>query len=516
MKIQTNKEFDYLVVGSGISGMTAALLLARQGAKVGVLEKAAVPGGSMARFYRENCPLDTGFHFTTALSGAFGDMFHFLGMKDFLREITVDKKIYLAESGKMFHLPHGHENILDYYASLFPGTREKLKLFFDLEKKIYSNTALFSLNESGVDPLIGFNFSPEDSLILTDFLKKLDLPAELELLLFSFAICCCGTPAEEISLSSLCRISYGLHDRLVRFDGGGEAVVSLFLKKAEELGIEILTNTQIEHCVPEVSRKTECHKIITSLGTEIRFGSCIFTTHPRSILNNISSIVKTTAFQERVDEFEESCGFFTLWAKILDGPGTEDCDEAEASLISYLRKTKLSTLMSPAEPDNTATGIMTVKETTNTGESCRTLTVFENVFPPETQAWEGTSLEQRGEAYLKYKEERCRTLLERCYKVRPDLQGRVQILASASQLSYRDYLSPCGSAYGIRQKAGQFNIFGRLPVRNFYAAGQNSLLPGAFGAMQSSFILWRKIIGESMYQKAIRDFSSCYRKVESR
>ena len=71
-------------------------------------------------------------------------------------------------------------------------------------------------------------------------------------------------------------------------------------------------------------------------------------------------------------------------------------------------------------------------------------------------------------------------------------------------LTYRDYLSPFGSAYGIRQKIGQNNIFGKLPIRNFYAAGQNALLPGAMGAMLSAFLLWRKIVGEEAYGRMIR------------
>lgn len=502
-----DREFDYLIIGSGISGMTAALLFGRSGARVCVLEKAAVPGGSMQRFTRNGCPLDTGFHFTTSLTGAFGDMFHFLGMKEHLKEISVDKKIYLAECDRMFHLPHGHENILEYYASQFPGTRQKLRDFFDLEKKIYRSTPLFSLDEAAVAPLVGMNFSQEEMVFAADYLKQQSLPPELELLLFSFAVCCCGTPAEEISLSSLCRISYGLHDRLVRFDGGGESVVSLFLEKARQYGIEIMTDSCIAECMKSQDGKSHCHTVVTNHGTRISFKDCIFTTHPQDILRTISPLLKTDDFKDRVGEFEESCGFFTLWGQIL--PGSSDTSSrcgCDASLISYLNKTKMPTLMSPREPDNTATGIMTVKEHSRSGDECETLTIFENMFPDEIREWEDSFVEKRGDAYKRYKEERSQKLLEKCWKVRPDLKGRVQILASASQLSYRDYLSPYGSAYGIRQKVGQFNIFGRLPVRNFYAAGQNALLPGAFGAMQSSFILWRKIIGENAYKSMLSDF----------
>jgi phytoene dehydrogenase-like protein len=44
------KTYDDMVVGSGISGMTLALLLGLNGHSVLLLEKSAGIGGSMARF----------------------------------------------------------------------------------------------------------------------------------------------------------------------------------------------------------------------------------------------------------------------------------------------------------------------------------------------------------------------------------------------------------------------------------------------------------------------------------
>ena len=71
---------------------------------------------------------------------------------------------------------------------------------------------------------------------------------------------------------------------------------------------------------------------------------------------------------------------------------------------------------------------------------------------------------------------------------------------AASMLTFRDYLfTPDGSAYGIRQKVGQFNLFGKLPLHNLYAAGQSAVLPGILGAMLSSFVVARAIIDKNIY-----------------
>ena len=112
---------------------------------------------------------------------------------------------------------------------------------------------------------------------------------------------------------------------------------------------------------------------------------------------------------------------------------------------------------------------------------------------------------QCGPEYLEYKKRKCDVILKKIYELYPEFKGSLKILDSASMLTYRDYLSPYGSAYGIRQKTGQLNLFGKLPIRNFYAAGQNALLPGAMGAMLSSFIIWRKVVGEEVYMKNLAE-----------
>ncbi|MBM4185515.1 MAG: FAD-dependent oxidoreductase [Gemmatimonadetes bacterium] len=47
------RKFDDIVVGSGIGGMTLALLLAETGRSVLLVEKSRAIGGSMLRFYRD-------------------------------------------------------------------------------------------------------------------------------------------------------------------------------------------------------------------------------------------------------------------------------------------------------------------------------------------------------------------------------------------------------------------------------------------------------------------------------
>ena len=62
------KAYDILVIGSGLGGLVSALILAKEGLKVCVLEKNNQYGGNLQTFSRDKLIFDTGVHYLGGLS----------------------------------------------------------------------------------------------------------------------------------------------------------------------------------------------------------------------------------------------------------------------------------------------------------------------------------------------------------------------------------------------------------------------------------------------------------------
>ena len=58
-----NEKYDIIIIGSGMSGLTAGVLLAQSGKKVLILEKHFKAGGWTHTFRRNNYEWDVGIHY---------------------------------------------------------------------------------------------------------------------------------------------------------------------------------------------------------------------------------------------------------------------------------------------------------------------------------------------------------------------------------------------------------------------------------------------------------------------
>jgi phytoene dehydrogenase-like protein len=497
MELTKNKfDSEFLIIGSGISGMTMALLLAASGRSVTLLEKGASFGGCMQRFTRRGIPFDTGFHFTGGFNRGLPEMLAVLGLNDDIHEEEFRTNLFLSDRLKKVSLPTtGAKDVCDHLCSLYPNETAAIRKYYAVERHIFDNTPIFRLREKSL--LESFYLMDEDFITLDDFFNKEKVSPELRTVLGGVAMCH-GTPPCEVPLTTHCRISFSLTDHISRIRGCGASFISGFQREAARFGVNVRTGVTIAECLD--ADESVCHRVKLTDGSEISFGTCIMAIHPVEILKILPAAMVSRHFRSRVNSFEESCGFFLLYAEI--NPCLPDLRQ---ELTSWLSVCDLNKILKPGNCGESGMGIVLARETAGDGRPCQTITAFESVFPDETVRWDRTSANCRGAGYAEYKAQRVQVMIEKLLQAYPELRGKLRVLESSSMLTYRDYLSTPGSGYGIRQKIGQHNLFGRLPVKNFFAVGQNAMLPGMLGAMVSSFVIFRRLIGESSYWQLLEE-----------
>ncbi|NTW28873.1 MAG: FAD-dependent oxidoreductase [Coriobacteriia bacterium] len=130
-----------IVVGAGLSGLTAAALLARRGLAVTVIEGGDRPGGSCSAFRRNGVTYDLG----AAMLFGFGER-GFNPHRWLMTEIDEPIEMYRHEA--LYRLRYGDKGVifwpdmdrfLDELCALFPNSRDELRRFYAEITRLYDN-----------------------------------------------------------------------------------------------------------------------------------------------------------------------------------------------------------------------------------------------------------------------------------------------------------------------------------------------------------------------------------------
>jgi phytoene dehydrogenase-like protein len=493
-------KYDDIIVGSGISGLTMSLILALNGRKVLLLEKSPAIGGSMSRFYRKGIPFDTGFHFTGGLQkdGILDDILSVLGIRDLIEPIFLTEEkanqFILESEGKIYELPCGIERMKNKLKGYFPTEAGAIDSYFDKVKSVCDRTP--SMNLRMLDAL--HTHLDEDYVSLDDVLNGLTQNSMLKALLCGFAMCY-GVKPQEVSFANHSRICIGLYESVARVKGGGGAFIKAFKTRFMDRDIEIRCGTYIAEMADISDHRVG--RFILNTGEEVSADNCILTIHPKEIVKILPAKHMSKAFMNRVASFEPAAGFFSVFSAL--DPGDDDPD-FDASIVTLLPDNDINKLLDAASEGDSALVLIRSVEHEG-GRIHKVINTCEPSAPEDVASWKDFAVGKRPQAYYDYKKRKVERTMERIFTTFPAYRGHLKAYDSASILTFRDYLHNYdGSAYGIKQKMGQYNLFGKLPLRNLYAAGQNSLLPGIIGAMMSSFIVGRSLIKEEQYNSFLR------------
>ncbi len=148
-----NKEYDIVIIGAGISGLTAAAIAGRFGLKCCILEKEPKAGGYLAGFSKEGFHFDTSIHWLNQCNKneMAGRIFNLIGSDS--PKVKIMQDIYRFKGNTYDYLLTNNPNELkEKLIADFTHEEKGIKRFFNAAKKIgagslkYAN--LFRTDES--------------------------------------------------------------------------------------------------------------------------------------------------------------------------------------------------------------------------------------------------------------------------------------------------------------------------------------------------------------------------------
>ena len=141
--------YDAVIIGSGVSGMTAAIILAKEGQRVLVLEQHSQPGGLMQHFRRQGLVFPTGVHRLGSLDEGqiLNCYFQYLGVLDklSLKRMSADGFEEYSFPGLRFRVPIGQEAFRERLYQYFPREKVAIDQFFADMNRLVSQFPLYNL-----------------------------------------------------------------------------------------------------------------------------------------------------------------------------------------------------------------------------------------------------------------------------------------------------------------------------------------------------------------------------------
>ena len=141
----SNYEYDVIIIGAGIGGLTDGNILAKNGMKVLILEKNFAPGGGVSTYYRNGYPIDISHAIPSLNEGAFlREMFEYLNVYKKLEFLKLNKTFIFVtvNQNKPIFCYADFDRYAEELKSYFPDEAENVKRLFNEIKVVWSKELL--------------------------------------------------------------------------------------------------------------------------------------------------------------------------------------------------------------------------------------------------------------------------------------------------------------------------------------------------------------------------------------
>jgi all-trans-retinol 13,14-reductase len=468
---------NVLIIGSGISSLTMAILLLKAGHGVRILEQHYRPGGYLHCFKRFGFDFETGGHYMGALGEGlpFQKILNYLGVYHESDYVALDNNAldsYHFDDWK-FTYAIGYEANIKKLSDEFPNEKEKIKKYFDMQKEA-----------AHAFPTYYFKSSYDQSLVL----KYLDLSLAEVFDLLNIS----GRLKEILQAPCILHgvapqdVSFGIHAILIDsimvsshgFTSGGEKLAERFVDQIKKLGGEVLLN----HRVVSVDVDNELvTKVTCENGAEFEADEYVAGIHPKIIFEMIGMEKVRPAFRNRLLMAPESTPFIGAYVVLKESLGINP-----RSNYYFMPKDAENHFRSQDNTLHSQFGFFTTPMRNYLGKGEFPLSIHASCPEHHFSAWKPSKKKNMDLEYLQQKEKMFEGLFKKIDHLFDGFSESITDICYSSNLTNIRYNpSPNGSAYGLYHDAkvtGARSLGPRTHFANLYLTGQNTLFPGLLGA----------------------------------
>lgn len=511
------KHYDYVVIGSGLGGLVSAIILAKEGFSVCILEKNNQFGGNLQTFVRERTIFDTGVHYIGGLSEG-QNLYQYFNYIDIMKDLPLQQMdedaydvITFDTDTKAYTHAQGYDKFIANLVKDFPDEEQAIITYCNKVKAVCDTFPLYR-----VDSAEG-NYTNTNvfSLSARDYINTLTSNTVLQAVLAGSNYLYAGdgdkTPfyVHALSVNSYIESAY----RCIK---GGSQITRLLIQKLKALGgVALKKHNVINLKVAE----GEITKAVCENGLEVSADHFISNVDPKITIPLVGAEHFRKSYVNRINKIESTIAPFCLY--IVLKPNSfkyQNKNYYHFKSPEHVWKSQSYTQETWPEGYMISMGLKHQDETYSDN-----LTVMTYMDYNEVKAWENTfntvvKKNSRGQTYDDFKAEKAEKIIVELEKKFPNIRDCIQSVHTSTPLSYRDYIG-CyqGAMYGFVKdvnKPMQALISPRTKIKNLFLTGQCLNMHGILGVTISAVLTCSEILGRTYLLDKIKAANAIAPKTE--
>lgn len=494
--MQGTNTYDVVIVGGGLGGMLSAVILAKEGKKVCVLERDKQIGGCLQTFSQHKKVFDSCVHYIGGLGDGhtLNTIFRYAGIMDKLSLKAYDPNAFdkIAFGDEEILYPHaqGLDNFVEQLLPYFPDERTALENYIKTVTTVGDHFPLYRLRLGSADEKAAVS-----NWGLTQKLNELTTNKKLQNVLAGNNLLYAGVAERTpFYLHALVTESY-IHSSHKVMPGSSQ--ISKYLwQELQAHGGEVYRNTEVKKLVEENGVLAYAE---TADGQRFYGKHFITNIAPEVLLDMIDSPAFRPAYKKRIKGLEQTISTFML--NLVLQPGSVPMRHYNI----YWHASEDAWAATNYKPiDWPANYAAFFTEDAHNPGYAETVSILSYMHYEEVAQWQDTvnytaDPHERGDSYEAFKQERSEKLLDKLYQRIPELRGNITAQSAATPLTYRDYTAtPKGSLYGILKdvhKPAETQIAVRTKIPNLLLTGQNVNLHGVLGVSITALATCAELVG---------------------